>query len=57
MGTLFRKLDSWSYYILTAYDDFERFFGKKASKRRKLYHGNIKVQYYQYFGPRLPKKK
>lgn len=56
MGKLFRKLDSWSYYILTAYDDFERFFGKQASKRRKLYHGNIKVQYYQYFGPRPPKR-
>ncbi|MDW7739050.1 MAG: class I SAM-dependent RNA methyltransferase [Bacillota bacterium] len=51
MGKSFKTLDTWSWYIITAYEDFERAFGKKASKRRKLYHGNIKVQYYQYFGP------
>ncbi|MGM0689306.1 MAG: THUMP domain-containing class I SAM-dependent RNA methyltransferase [Bacillota bacterium] len=55
MGRLFRKLDTWSFYILTASENFESLFGKKASKRRKLYHGNIKVQYYQYFGPRPPR--
>ena len=55
MGKFFRKLDTWSFYILTASENFESLFGKKASKRRKLYHGNIKVQYYQYFGPRPPK--
>ncbi len=54
MGKFFRKLDTWSFYILTAHENFESLFGKKASKRRKLYHGNIKVHYYQYFGPRPP---
>ena len=56
MGKLFKALDTWSYYILTASDNFESLFGRKASKRRKLYHGNIKVQYYQYFSPRPPRR-
>lgn len=55
MGQVFGTLDTWSYYILTADENFESLFGRKASKRRKLYHGNIKVQYYQYFGPRPPR--
>ncbi len=56
MGRLFKKLDTWSFYILTASENFESLFAKKASKRRKLYHGNIKVHYYQYFGPRPPRR-
>lgn len=56
MGKQFKMLDTWSYYIITAHENFEALFGRKASKRRKLYHGNIKVQYYQYFGPRPPRK-
>ncbi len=55
MGQVFGTLETWSYYILTADENFESLFGRKASKRRKLYHGNIKVQYYQYFGPRPPR--
>ncbi len=57
MGQVFTKLDTWSFYILTAYEGFEKLFGKKASKKRKLYNGDIKVDYYQYFGPRPPRKK
>lgn len=56
MGRLFSMLDTWSFYILTAHENFESLVGKKASKRRKLYHGNIKVHYYQYYGPRPPKR-
>jgi len=56
MGKIYKTLDTWSWYTLTAYENFERFFGRKASKRRKLYNGNIKVQYYQYFGPLPPEK-
>ena len=55
MGTVFKKLDTWSFYILTAGDNFESLFGRGASKRRKLYNGNIKVHYYQYYGPRPPR--
>ncbi|WIF95849.1 THUMP domain-containing class I SAM-dependent RNA methyltransferase [Caminicella sporogenes] len=56
MGKVFRNLDTWSYYILTSYEKFEKCFGKKADKNRKLYNGGIKCYYYQYFGPKPPKK-
>ncbi len=56
MGKVFNILDTWSYYILTSHEDFEILFGKPASKKRKLYNGTIKVDYYQYFGPRPPRK-
>lgn len=57
MGKVFRKLDTWSFYVLTSYEDFEKVFGKKATKKRKLYNGNLKVNYYQYFGPGPPPRK
>lgn len=57
MGRVFSKLDTWSHYILTSHPHFERLFGKKATKKRKLYNGNIKVDYYQYYGPKPPKPK
>jgi len=55
MGIVFAKLESWSHYIITAHPEFERLFGRRASKKRKLYNGDIKVDYYQYFGPRPPR--
>ena len=54
MGRIYKVFDSWSWYTLTAHENFERLFGRRASKRRKLYNGNIKVHYYQYFGPQPP---
>lgn len=56
MGKTFRKLDTWSYFIITSYDQFEKFFGKKSDKNRKLYNGRIQCYYYQYIGPKPPKK-
>ncbi|MCG8513034.1 MAG: class I SAM-dependent RNA methyltransferase [Halanaerobiales bacterium] len=56
MGEKLRQLDTWSLYILTSHRQFESLFGKKASKRRKLYNGGIECQYYQYFGPWPPRK-
>lgn len=56
MGQVFKLLDTWSYYILTSHPKFEQLFGKQASKKRKLYNGNIKVDYFQYYGPRPPRK-
>ncbi|MBA5851154.1 class I SAM-dependent RNA methyltransferase [Clostridium sp. cel8] len=49
MGTVFSKLKNWSYFIITADDKFEKCFGKKSNKNRKLYNGRIKCYYYQYF--------
>lgn len=57
MGQVFGYLDTWSYYVLTSHPEFEHLFGKKASKKRKLYNGNIKVDYYQYYGPKPPKSR
>lgn len=57
MGEKFLLLDTWSYFVLTSYERFEDFFGKKTTKKRKLYNGNIKVDYYQYYGPLSPRKR
>jgi len=56
MGEVFSRLDSWSFFILTAHPEFQRHFGKKADKNRKLYNGKLLCYYYQYFGPLPPKK-
>lgn len=56
MGEIFTKNKTMSSYILTSYEDFEKLFGIKASKKRKLFNGNVKVNYYQYFGEKPPKQ-
>ncbi|WP_120187951.1 THUMP domain-containing class I SAM-dependent RNA methyltransferase [Ammoniphilus oxalaticus] len=55
MGDVFQALDTWSFYVLTSNENFERIIGKKASRKRKLFNGNLKVDYYQFFGPRPPR--
>ena len=55
MGQALAKFDTWSVYMLTSHEGFEELYGKKASKKRKLYNGNIKTDFYQFFGPRPPK--
>jgi putative N6-adenine-specific DNA methylase len=55
MGQTFSKLDTWSIYILTSHKEFEKYYGKTATKRRKLFNGFIETHYYQYWGPRPPK--
>lgn len=55
-GRMFSKLDDWSCYILASDENFERHFGKRADKRRKIYNGMIKCNIYQYYGARPPKK-
>lgn len=56
MGRLFRNEATWSVYVITSHEGFEKLYGKKADKKRKLFNGNVKVDYYQYFGLRPPKK-
>ncbi len=56
LGEAFAGLDSWSEYVITAYDEAERYIGKKAAKNRKIYNGMIKAYFYQFPGPRPPKK-
>jgi len=55
MGNTFGKLPTWSVYILTAHKGFEKFYGKQATKRRKLFNGFIETQYYQYWGSKPPR--
>jgi putative N6-adenine-specific DNA methylase len=56
MGEVLLRLDAWSLFILTAHPEFELLFGKKANKNRKLYNGDIKCYFYEYFGPLPPRK-
>lgn len=56
-GESFRRLDSWSAYMITSYEDAERYFGRKADKNRKIYNGMLKTYYYQFQGPKPPKRR
>ncbi|MGM0864794.1 MAG: THUMP domain-containing class I SAM-dependent RNA methyltransferase [Bacillota bacterium] len=56
MGKAFEKLDTWSVYMMTSHENFEQCYGKQATKKRKLFNGFIRTDYYQYFGPRPPRK-
>lgn len=55
LGYAFRKLKNWSYYLITSYEDFEYEFGQKADKKRKLYNGMLKTNFFQYPGPKPPR--
>lgn len=55
-GDKFRNEATWSFYCITSNEDFERLYGKRSDKKRKLYNGKIKIDYYQYNGSRPPRK-
>lgn len=50
LGEVMKNHPSWNVYILTAYKQFEKIYGKKATRKRKLFNGFIETNYYQYFG-------
>ncbi|MGP4107158.1 THUMP domain-containing class I SAM-dependent RNA methyltransferase [Virgibacillus sp. L01] len=52
LGNVMKEYPTWSVYILTAYEAFEKEYGQKATKKRKLFNGFIQTNYYQYFGKR-----
>jgi len=56
IGNVYKNLDSWSMYMITSYEDAERYVGKKADKNRKIYNGMIKTYFYQFMGPNPPRK-
>ncbi len=56
MPDVFRRLKSWSFYVLTALSDFETVIGQSATRRRKLYNGRIECTYYQFLGPKPERK-
>ena len=57
IGERFRHLDSWSAYLITSYEDAEKYIGRKADKNRKIYNGMMKTYFYQFLGPKPPRKK
>ncbi|MFG6118410.1 THUMP domain-containing class I SAM-dependent RNA methyltransferase [Thalassobacillus sp. B23F22_16] len=52
LGSIMRDHPTWSVYILTSHSGFEQIYGRRASKKRKLFNGYIKTDYYQFFGKR-----
>ena len=57
IGERFRALDDWSAYIITAYEDAEKYIGRKADKNRKIYNGMMKTYFYQFMGPKPPARR
>src|SRR5690606_26224145 len=53
LGNIMKNHPSWSVYLLTAYEAFENVYGQQATKKRKLFNGFIKTDYYQYFGKKI----
>lgn len=56
MGEALQRLDSWSVYLISGYEDAERYIGRKADKNRKIYNGMLKTYFYQFLGPKPPKR-
>lgn len=57
IGEAYKNLDSWSMYLITSYEDTEKYIGRKADKNRKIYNGMLKTYFYQFMGPKPPKRK
>ena len=56
IGESFRGLDRWSMYLITSYENAQRDIGRKADKNRKIYNGMLKTYFYQFLGPKPPRK-
>jgi len=56
IGEAFARLDTWSFYVITSYEDAQKYIGRKAEKNRKIYNGMLKTYLYQFMGPKPPKK-
>ena len=57
IGQAYQRLDSWSMFMITSYADTEKYIGRKADKNRKIYNGMLKTYFYQFLGPKPPKKR
>ena len=57
LGNSYRTLDDWSMYLITAYEDAEKYIGRKADKNRKIYNGMMKTYFYSYIGAKPPKRR
>lgn len=57
IGQAYQRLDSWSMFLITSYTDTEKYIVRKADKNRKIYNGMLKTYFYQFLGPKPPKKR
>lgn len=57
IGEAYNRLDSWSMYLITSYEQTQNDIGRKADKNRKIYNGMLKTYFYQFMGPKPPKRK
>lgn len=57
LGRQFANLDAWSAYVITSYEDIEKYFGRKADKNRKIYNGMLKTYFYSFLGSKPPKRR
>lgn len=57
IGEAYNGLDAWSMYIITGYEEAERYIGRSADKKRKIYNGMLKTNFYQFLGPKPPKRR
>lgn len=57
IGGAYQRLDAWSLYIISGFEDTERYIGRRADKKRKIYNGMLKTDFYQFMGPKPPKRK
>ena len=55
-GESFKRLETWSAYMITSYEEAEKYFGRKADKNRKIYNGMLKTYFYQFQGPKPPRR-
>lgn len=56
IGERYKALNSWSMYLITGFEQAEKFIGRKADKNRKIYNGMLKTYFYQFMGPKPPKR-
>ncbi|MBR6222727.1 MAG: class I SAM-dependent RNA methyltransferase [Lachnospiraceae bacterium] len=56
LGAAYKGLDSWSMFVVTSYEEAEKYIGRKADKNRKIYNGMIKAYFYQFYGAKPPKR-
>ncbi len=56
IGEALKRLETWSAYLITSYEDAQRYIGRKADKNRKIYNGMLKTYFYQFLGPKPPKR-
>ena len=57
IGEAMERLECWSSYLITGYEDAEQYIGRKAAKNRKIYNGMLKTYFYQYPGPKPPARR